>query len=93
MFFVFVLLFVFLRFVFVSPSLQNEIETKTAHGIAKTLFRSSPGRGPQQPRGSKTSILEVEPPLGKKASRMKENNFQNGGRTSVLEVFDPLGLS
>ena len=42
MFFVFVSLFVFPRFVFVSPLLQNGIETKTAHGIAKTPFRSSP---------------------------------------------------
>ena len=42
MFFVFVLFFVFLRFVFVSPLVQNEIETKTAHEIDKTPFSSSP---------------------------------------------------
>jgi len=41
-FFVFVLFFVFLRFVFVSPLMQNEIETKTAHEIDKTPFSSSP---------------------------------------------------
>ena len=48
MFFVFVLFFVFLRLVFVSPLLQNEIETKTAHGIAKTPFRSSPDASSDQ---------------------------------------------
>ena len=41
MFFVLVLFFVFLRFVFVSPLRQNEIETKTAHEIDKPPFSSS----------------------------------------------------
>ena len=37
--------FVFLRSVFVSPLLQNEIKTKTSNEIAKTPFRSIPGMG------------------------------------------------
>ena len=41
--------FVFLRSVFVSPLLQNEIKTKTANEIAKTPFRSIPGTQESSP--------------------------------------------
>ena len=42
MFSVLILFFVLRRFVFVSPLMQNEFETETAHEIANTPFRSSP---------------------------------------------------